>query len=425
MNSDEQTFEALGTLRDATPGLLDRMARGMLFKSLSAVTRGRVTLLDSGRCLAFGDANSDLSATVWVHHPAFYRQVAFGGTIGAGEAYMDGAWECDDLPALVRIMVRNREAQARLEGGLARPQIPVRRLLHRLNDNTRIGSRRNIAAHYDLGNDFYQLFLDPTMTYSCGIFERPDSTMEEASVAKFDRICRKLRLAPGMSLLEIGTGWGGFAIHAARNYGCRITTTTISRQQHELAEQRFRQAGLDGQITLLQQDYRDLSGQFDRLVSIEMIEAVGHRHLPAFFRVCGRRLKPDGIGLIQAITMPDHAYDAYKNTPDFISTYIFPGGCCPSLTAMSKAMAATTDLRLVHLEDLTPHYARTLRAWRSAFHSNLERVRELCYPERFIRMWEFYLCHCEGGFEERFTGVQQLTVARPQCRLEPLLPALG
>ena len=300
MSSDEQTFEALGMLRDATPGLLDRMARGMLLKSLSSITSGRVTLLDSGRCLAFGDANADLSATVRVHHPAFYRQVAFGGTIGAGEAYMDGVWECDDLPALVRIMVRNREAQARLEGGLARPLIPVRRLLHRLNDNTRIGSRRNIAAHYDLGNDFYQLFLDPTMTYSCGIFERPDSTMEEASVAKFDRICRKLHLAPGMSLLEIGTGWGGFAIHAARNYGCRITTTTISRQQHELAEQRFRQAGLDGQITLLQQDYRDLSGQFDRLVSIEMIEAVGHRHLPAFFRVCGRRLKPDGIGLIQS-----------------------------------------------------------------------------------------------------------------------------
>jgi cyclopropane-fatty-acyl-phospholipid synthase len=425
MSSDEQACETFGTLRDRTPRLLDRLARGMLLNSLSAVTLGHLTLLDSGRRLDFGEANTDLSATLRVHHPAFYRQVAFGGTIGAGEAYMDGVWECDDLPALVRIMVRNQEAQARMEGGLARLAIPVRRLLHRLHDNTRIGSRRNIAAHYDLGNDFYRLFLDPTMAYSCGIFERPDSTLEEASVAKFDRICRKLRLAPGMSLLEIGTGWGGFAIHAARSYGCRVTTTTISRQQHELAQERVRAVGLEKQITLLQQDYRDLSGQFDRLVSIEMIEAVGHRHLPTFFRVCGRRLKPDGIGLIQVITMPDHAYDAYKDTPDFISRYIFPGGCCPSLSAMSKASAATADLRLVHLEDLTPHYARTLRAWRSAFHANLKRVRQLGYPERFIRMWDFYLCYCEGGFEERFTGVQQLMVARPECRLEPLLPALG
>lgn len=424
MSSTEQTLEPFGMPRDAAPGWLDRLARAMISRSFTALTHGCVTLLESGQRLVFGDASTDLAATVRVHHPSFYRQVAFGGTIGAGEAYMDGAWECDDLPALVRIMVRNQEAQARLEGGLARLAVPVRRLLHRLRDNTRPGSRRNIAAHYDVGNPFYRLFLDPTMTYSCGIFEHPDRSMEEASVAKLDRICRKLRLEPGMSLLEIGTGWGSFAIHAARNYGCCVTTTTISCQQHELAEQRVREAGLDGRVTLLLQDYRDLGGQFDRITSIEMIEAVGHRHLPTFFQVLAQRLKPDGIGLIQAITMPDYAYDAYKDTPDFISYYIFPGGCCPSLTAMSQA-AAATDLRLVHLEDITPHYPRTLRAWRSTFHSNLDQVRQLGYPERFIRMWDFYLCHCIGGFEECFTRVQQLLYARPGARLEPPLPALA
>lgn len=422
MSLNELTLEPSGRAWGATPGRLDRLARGMISRSLAALTHGCVTLLEAGQRLVFGDPNSDLAATVRVHHPSFYRQVAFGGTIGAGEAYMDGAWDCDDLPALVRIMVRNQEVQARLEAGLARLAVPLRRLLHRLHDNTRPGSRRNIAAHYDLGNHFYRLFLDPTMTYSCGIFEHPDSSMEEASVAKLDRICRKLRLGPGVSLLEIGTGWGSFAIHAARNYGCSVTTATISRRQYELAEQRVREAGLDGRVTLLQQDYRDLRGQFDRVAAIEMIEAVGHRHLPTFFKVLAQRLKRDGIGLIQAITMPDHAYDAYKDTPDFISYYIFPGGCCPSLTAMSQA-ASATDLRLVHLEDITPHYPRTLRAWRSTFHANLDQVRRLGYPERFIRMWDFYLCHCIGGFEERFTRVQQLLYVRPDCRLEPLSAA--
>jgi cyclopropane-fatty-acyl-phospholipid synthase len=425
MRSDEQALCALDRAGDSSPNLLDRLARGLLLRSLSAISRGGLTLAECGRYLEFGDPRSDLSATIRVHSPAFYRQVVFGGTIGAGEAYMDGLWDCDDLPALVRIMVRNQETQLRLEGGLARLTAPLQRLLHRLNDNTRRGSRRNVAAHYDLGNDFYQLFLDPTMAYSCGIFARPEDSMEEASIAKFDRICRKLRLAPGMRLLELGAGWGGFSIHAAQHYGCHVTATTISDRQYDLAGQRIREAGLTDKITLLQQDYRDLAGEFDRLVSIEMIEAVGHRHLPAFFRVCGQRLAPDGIGLIQAITVPDRMYERYVGRPDFINRHIFPGGCCPSLAAMTQAATATTDLRLIHLEDLTPHYVRTLREWRRAFHSNLEKVRKLGYPERFIRMWDYYLCYCEGGFEERFTGVRQLVVARPEFKLEPLLPALG
>jgi cyclopropane-fatty-acyl-phospholipid synthase len=418
MSNNERTFSLPAGTTSASFGTLDRLARSLLLQSLSLVSSGGLTLLDGEERMTFGETRPDLAATVRVQSPAFYRRIAFGGSIGAGEAYMDGLWDCDDLPALIRIMVRNQGAQERLEGGTARLAGLCSRLLHRLHDNSRRGSRRNIAAHYDLGNDFYRLFLDTTMAYSCGIFEGPGSTMEEASVTKFERICRKLRLAPDMSLLEIGSGWGGFAIHAARHYGCRVTTTTISRQQHELASARIREAGLEGRITLLQQDYRDLAGQFDRLVSIEMIEAVGHRHLPEFFRVCGQRLKADGMALIQAITVPDGIYERYLRTPDFINRYIFPGGCCPSQEAMARATAGATDLELLHLEDLTPHYARTLQEWRRAFQSRLDDVRRLGYDERFIRMWDYYLCYCEGGFAEHFTGLQQLLYVRPECRPE-------
>ena len=424
MNENEQIYNSCHDRATPPNGLLYRLTRGLVLKSLAAVRQGQLIFIDRDERLEFGQPGSDLITTVRVQHPEFFLRVALGGTIAAGEAYMDGLWSCSDLTALVRIMVRNQGAQQQLEGGLASMTAPLQRLLHRRNDNTRSGSRRNIAAHYDLGNDFYQLFLDPTMAYSCGIFERADSSLEEASTAKFDRICRKLGLTHGMQVLEIGTGWGGFAIHAAHNYGCHVTTTTISQQQHDLAAQRIAAAGLGGRITLLQQDYRDLTGRFDRLVSIEMIEAVGHRHLPAFFRICAERLKADGAALIQAITMPDHLYDRYLDSPDFINRYIFPGSCCPSLHAISDAVARSTDLRLNSLEDLSPHYACTLREWRKAFNANLERVREMGFDERFIRMWEYYLCYCEGGFAERFTGVVQLLFSKPGYREETLLPPL-
>lgn len=424
MNQNEHTCLTCPQTSSTKTGIINRLARSLVLKSLATIRQGHLILVDRDERLEFGQPNTEVSATVWVQHPDFFRRVAFGGTLAAGEAYLEGLWQCNDLPALMRIMVRNQGVQQQLESGLASMTAPLRRLLHRLNDNTRSGSRKNIAVHYDLGNDFYQLFLDPTMAYSCGIFERADSSLEEASRAKFDRICRKLALTPDMKVLEIGTGWGGFAIHAAQHYGCHVTTTTISRQQHDLAAERIVDAGLGRRITLLQQDYRDLTGQFDRLVSIEMIEAVGHRHLPTFFRTCANRLKADGAALIQAITMPDHLYDRYLDSPDFINRYIFPGSCCPSLNAISNAVASSTDLRLVHLEDLSPHYARTLRAWRTAFLANLERVREMGFNERFIRMWEYYLCYCEGGFAERFSGVLQLLLSKPECRADPLLPAL-
>jgi cyclopropane-fatty-acyl-phospholipid synthase len=422
MSRNEQTCSTSTQTASTATGIIGKQAKRLILKSLATIEQGELTLIDGDERREFGRQGSALTATVRVRHPDFYRRLVFGGTIAAGESYMDGLWSCSDLSALIRIMVLNQTAQQRLEGGLARLAVLLQRLGHRFNDNTRRGSRRNIAAHYDLGNDFYRLFLDPTMAYSCGIFERDDSTLEEASIAKFDRICRKLGLAPGMRVLEIGTGWGGFAIHAARNYGCHVTTTTISRQQHDLAAEKITDCGLNPQITLLQQDYRDLTGQFDRLVSIEMIEAVGHRHLPVYFRACSDRLSPDGAALIQAITMPDHHYRRYLKAPDFINRYIFPGSCCPSLQAISEAVARDTDLRLTHLEDISSHYARTLREWRKAFLANLEQVRGMGFDERFIRMWEFYLCYCEGGFTERFTGNLQLLFTKPLYRGEPLLP---
>jgi cyclopropane-fatty-acyl-phospholipid synthase len=299
-----------------------------------------------------------------------------------------------------------------------------RTLAHRARRNTVAGSRRNIKAHYDLGNEFYRLFLDDTLTYSCGIFEREESSLREASVAKYDRICRKLALSPADRVLEIGTGWGGFAIHAAAQCGCRVTTTTISDRQHELAAERIAAAGLADRITLLKTDYRDLTGTFDALVSIEMIEAVGHHFLDDFFRVCGRRLKPDGQMLLQAITIRDQVFDWHKRNVDFIKRYIFPGSCIPSIAAISDAVARATDLRMVHLEDITTHYATTLRRWRENFFANLDQVKALGFPDAFIRMWEFYLCYCEGGFAERYLGDVQVLFTKPMCRREPILPAL-
>lgn len=419
MKSRARVLEAGVPPTEGGAGLMDRMARAALRKSMTRISRGRVTVTEDGQSVIYGVEEAVLQAEIRVKDPAFYRRAVFGGSVGAAESFMDGHWECDDLAALVRIMVRNQSARDSLEEGLARLAMPLQRLLHRLRDNTRSGSRKNIAAHYDLGNDLYRLFLDPTMAYSCGFFGREDSTMEQASAAKFDLVCRKLGLGPGMSVIEIGTGWGGFALHAARNYGCSVTTTTISAEQRNLAVARISEAGLQDKITLLNRDYRDLRGQYDRLVSIEMIEAVGDKHLPTFFLACAGLLKPEGLALIQVITVPDRAYKAYLKNPDFINLYIFPGGCCPSVQAMTWA-AAATDLRLVQLQDLTPHYVRTLQEWRRSFTANLPAVRALGYGERFIRMWHCYFCYCEGAFAEQYTGVVQLLYAKPEHRIGTL-----
>jgi cyclopropane-fatty-acyl-phospholipid synthase len=413
-------------LENVDARFLDRMARNLLFSLLQRIERGCLHLLDGRECHSFGSATREfaLEARLTVHHQRFYGDCLFGGTIGAAEAYMAGFWSADDLTRVIRIMTLNPELFDAMDKGLARIVSPLHKYIHHLRKNTREGSRRNILAHYDLGNDFYRLFLDETMTYSCGIFERPDSSLREASIAKYERICRKLALSPSDHVLEIGSGWGGFAIHAASRYGCRVTTTTISDRQYALAGERIAAAGLAGRVTLLKRDYRDLAGTFDKLVSIEMIEAVGHHFLEEFFRVCGRRLKPDGRMLLQAITIRDQVYNWHKRNVDFIKRYIFPGSCLPSISAIARAAADASDLRLVHLEDIAPHYARTLRCWRQNFFGNLAKVKALGFPEAFVRMWEFYLCYCEGGFAERYLGDVQLLFMKPMCREELPLPPL-
>jgi cyclopropane-fatty-acyl-phospholipid synthase len=289
-----------------------------------------------------------------------------------------------------------------------------------VNRNTLKGSRRNIGAHYDLGNELFELFLDETMMYSCGIFERPESSLKEASEAKLERICRKLQLKASDHVIEIGTGWGGFAIYAAKHFGCRVTTTTISQQQYDYALQRVREAGLEDRITLLFRDYRELEGQFDKLVSIEMIEAVGHEHFDTYFRKCSELLKADGMMLLQSITIADQRYPIAKKSIDFIQRYIFPGGCLPSVAALSDSVARKTDMRIYDLEDIGVHYATTLRIWRERFFARLEEVHRLGYPERFIRMWNYYLSYCEGGFRQQAIGTVQLLLTKPRSLREPI-----
>jgi len=354
----------------------------------------------------FGNGNGP-SVTLHINDPRFFRATALGGSLGAAEAYLNGWWETDDLVGLVQVMVKNRDTLEGLERGLARLARPFRSLAHALRRNSRRGSRRNIAAHYDLGNEFFQLFLDDTLAYSCGIFEHPGASLRDASVAKFDRICRVLELSPADHLLEIGTGWGGFAMHAAREYGCRVTTITISRQQELLATRRIAAAGLSSRITVLNRDYRDLEGTYDKLASIEMIEAVGHQFLNGFFRVCADHLRPGGRFALQAITIQDQLYHSALHEVDFIKAYIFPGSFIPSRAVLAEA-AGRTDLRLADQYDLTPHYAETLKHWRQNFLARRQDVLALGFDDRFVRLWEFYFAYCEGGFRERVLGDVQL-----------------
>ncbi len=400
-------------------GMLSRLARKVLLQRLALIRDGEIRIQDNGQTMRFGarTARCGLAATITVRDPEFYSLAAFGGTVGAGESYIHGYWRCDDLTALVRIMVLNREVLQNLDTGLAaRGSALLRRVLHWANRNSKRGSARNIAAHYDLGNELYKLMLDETMAYSCGIFLNEDATLHEASIAKFDAVCRKLALTSSDHLVEVGTGWGGLAIHAAERYGCRVTTTTISREQHDFAKEKIAARGLSDRITLLFEDYRDLKGQFDKLVSIEMIEAVGARYLDTYFQKCSSLLKPTGAMLLQAITLQDQHYARALRSVDYIQRFIFPGSFIPSVSAINESVARATDMKLFNLEDIGPHYAPTLRIWRERFFANVARVRELGYPESFNRLWEFYLCYCEGGFAERQLGDVQMLLTKPDCR---------
>ncbi len=404
-------------------GWLDRKIRSAVLARLERLDRGRLTLVDGDEKRRFGNGGGP-RATVWVKRARFYRRLALRGGVGAAEAYMDGDWETSDLTAVVRIVAANPGALEKLDVGLARVAGLGLRLYHELRPNSRRGSRQNIAAHYDLGNDFFSLFLDPSLTYSCAVFEREGMSLEDAQVAKYERVCRKLRLGSDDHVLEIGSGWGGFAIHAASRYGCRVTTTTVSREQLQLARERVAAAGLSDRIEVLFRDYRDLSGEYDKVVSLEMIEAVGAPNLDTYFRVCAERLRPDGAMLLQAITVPDRHWQVSVRNVDFVKRYIFPGGQLVSVGGVGASLARATDLRMAHLEEITPHYAETLARWRENMNRNLAHIRALGLPERFLRMWEYYLCYCEGGFAERAIGVYQMLLEKPLARRDPILGRL-
>ncbi len=406
--------------RLGTPSALARLGRHLLLKQFEQLREGELHLVEAdGQHHRFGarTARLDVSVTLRVHHPQLFADAAFGGTVGAGEAYIRGLWQCDDLTNLIRLFVANRDVMDGLDRRWALISRPFLKLFHFWHRNSRQGSARNIAAHYDLGNALYELMLDPTMAYSCGIFDDEQSTLEQASIAKFDAVCRKLRLQPGDSVVEIGTGWGGLAIHAAQHYGTKVTTTTISREQHDYAREQIDRLGLHDRITLLLEDYRDLRGQFDKAMSIEMIEAVGAEYLDTYLKKCSQLLAPHGAMLLQAITIQDQFYEQARKSVDYIQRFIFPGSFIPSVTTIAESLTRTTDLKISHLEDIGPHYARTLREWRHNFMGQLDRVRELGYPDSFIRLWEYYLCYCEGGFAERQLGDVQILLTKPDCRL--------
>ncbi|HEY4997374.1 MAG TPA: cyclopropane-fatty-acyl-phospholipid synthase family protein [Solirubrobacteraceae bacterium] len=399
----------------------DRLARRLVLRLLSGLHGGKLVLCEEGERMEFGELLPErpLRAVLEVRSPRFYRQL-LRGSVGLCESYMQRMWDCEDLVALTRIAALNVGSLDRLRRRLAPILVPLQRWLRFLVRNTVGRSRKQIAAHYDLGNELFALFLDPTMMYSCAVFETPQTSLEDASLAKLERVCAKLDLRPDDHVLEIGTGWGGFAVYAAQHYGCRVTSTTISREQYAYAAERVREAGLEGRVTLLLEDYRELSGTYDKLVSIEMIEAVGWQYFQTFFRRCSELLADDGAMLLQAITIDDRAYEVEKAGRSFINTYIFPGGCLPSMEIISRSVARATDLRHVHLEDITSHYATTLEHWRERFLAQTERVGELGYDERFRRLWELYLSYCEGGFRERRIQDIQLLLAKPGNRAEPL-----
>ena len=402
----------------------ERAARRAVHALLARARGGTLELCEQGavRMLGVPVGDPPLHARVEVHDPAFHTALLAGGGAGAGRAYMDGAWDCDDLVALVRIAARAMPALDRWRERLLPLTAPWQRTAWRLRSNTRARARERVAAHYDLGNVLFSRFLDKTMLYSCALFERPQATLHEAQLAKLDRICARLDLRPGERLLEIGTGWGGLALHAAGRYGAHVTTATISREQHAYARAAVAAAGLEERVTVLLQDYRDLRGRYDKLVSVEMVEAVGWEHLDTYFAACSELLEPHGAMLLQAIVHPHRVFRVERAATGFINAFVFPGGTLPSLLAIERSLARRTDLRTIALDDITPHYARTLACWRERFHAAWPELRTLGYDERFRRIWDLYLAYCEAGFHERRVADVQVLLAKPAFRGEAVAP---
>jgi cyclopropane-fatty-acyl-phospholipid synthase len=403
-------------------GVAAGAARRIAFRALEELRGGELVLCyPDGRGRRFGDGAGP-RVVVDVRRPeAFWEKLARRTRVGFGESYVDGDWDTDDLLALVSLLLRNLEAAS---------ERPLVRALHRLQELRPDRSERqtpdaapdNVRAHYDLGNELFALMLDPTMTYSCAYWERPEQTLEEAQRAKLRRVCEKLLLGPGDHVLEIGCGWGSFAIHAAGEHGCRVTGLTLSQAQAELARERVRAAGLDHLVEIRVQDYRIAPGQYSRIASIEMLEAIGLREYPTFFRSCDRLLAPDGVAVLQTIGVPDHRFERYRRTPDWIQRYVFPGSLLPSLEALARAIAGTR-LMVVGLEEIGIFYARTLREWRERFLARLDDVRALGYDRRFERIWTFYLASCEAAFATRTLRDMQIVLTRPGNGSLPDQPA--
>ena len=388
------------------------LAKDLFLRGLRSVRAGYLEIVCAGGTHAFGDPASDLKARAFVHNERFFSRALLGGETAMGESYMDGDWSAEDLVALVRFAVRNVEVLENGHAWLSRPLRWIDRLRHRLRSNTVEGSRENIRAHYDLSNEFFALFLDRTMMYSSGWYRGESDSLEDAQREKVDRICRKLDLRPGDHVLEIGTGWGGFALHAALEYGARVTTTTISREQHALAARRFAVAGVEDRVTLLLEDYRKLTGQFDKIVSIEMFEAVGLEHYDTFFAACDRLLEPEGSMVLQTITMNEQRFPRFRKEADWIQKYIFPGSELASVSEIVKSLGRATKLSLYHFEDFGMHYGRTLADWRERFWASIGEVRGQGFDDRFVNMWDYYLAYCEGAFRERHIGVAQIMLTK-------------
>lgn len=399
------------------------IAKKTILKMLEKVTIGHLTVEDGGDVYSFGEAVGDthLVAHIQVLNSAAYTQVLFGGTIGSGEAYMLNHWSSPNLVDVVRLMVLNQAKLRNMDSKWSWYQNTISSVVDVFKKNTKQGSKKNIAAHYDLSNDFFSLFLDDSMMYSSAIYTDKTRSLEDASFYKLDHICRAIDLKPTDHLLEIGTGWGGMAIHAAKYYGCKVTTTTISHEQYSLAKEKVESMGLSDRVTLLKQDYRDLEGTYDKLVSIEMIEAVGYQFFDTFFKKCSSLLSEAGVMLIQAITTPDQRYEAEKDKTDFIKKYIFPGGCLASNLYIHQSVARVTDMQNIALYDITLSYAKTLEEWRERFWHNIDNVKSMGFDDVFIRMWDFYLCFCQGGFQERVINTAQYVFAKPMCRELPVV----
>ncbi|MEC7816168.1 MAG: cyclopropane-fatty-acyl-phospholipid synthase family protein [Pseudomonadota bacterium] len=395
--------------------VISKVARQLVCQQLAQLSHGKLTIRETGfEDRVFGDGDPAYpAAELHVHNHSTWRDLVTGGSVGAAESFVAGDWTSPDLTALLRFFTRNLDTMNAFEDKFSWVSKPALKALHWLNRNTPEGSRKNISAHYDLGNDLFELFLDPTMMYSSAIYPSEESTLDEAAVHKLDVICRKLDLKPEDRVIEIGTGWGGFAIHAAKHYGCHVTTTTISKEQLALARERVQQEGLEDRITLLFDDYRDLEGQFDKLVSIEMIEAVGPQFLDSYLSQISALLKPEGMALIQAINMPEQRYQRALKNVDFIQRFIFPGSFIPSFGAILESVRRGSDLVLSHSEDFGFHYARTLHDWCDRFMANRKAISEAGYDDAFQRLWHFYFAYCEAGFSERAIGVAHVMLAKP------------